>query len=44
MLVATIRWRELFDVEKAIKEKYPQDIFGDLGHVYGKDKSGRPVT
>ena len=44
MLVSTIRWREIFDVEKAIKEEYPKEIFGELGHVYGTDKGGRPVT
>ena len=44
MLTATIRWRESFGIDKAMKEEYPADVFGELGHVYGKDKGGRPVT
>jgi hypothetical protein len=44
MLVATLRWREEFKVEEAVKEEFPQEIFGNLGHVYGKDKEGRPVV
>ncbi|KAG7443538.1 CRAL/TRIO domain-containing protein [Guyanagaster necrorhizus] len=44
MLVGTLRWRSEFNVEAAIKEEYPEDIFGSLGHVYGKDKQGRPVV
>lgn len=42
-LVATLRWRDEFGVEAAMKEQFPEDIFGQLGHVYGYDKGGRPV-
>jgi len=44
MLVATLRWRDEFDVEAACNEKFPQDIFGSLGHIYGHDKQGHPVV
>ncbi|KAK1235681.1 Non-classical phosphatidylinositol transfer protein (PITP) [Marasmius sp. AFHP31] len=44
MLVATLRWRDEFNVEAACKEEFPKDIFGKLGHIYGKDKEGRPVV
>lgn len=44
MLVATIRWRDIFDIDKAVKDEYPKEVFGGLGHVYGKDNGGRPVT
>ncbi|KAI0309624.1 CRAL-TRIO domain-containing protein [Amylostereum chailletii] len=44
MMVATLRWREEFGVEAAVKEEFSKDVFGDLGHIYGKDKEGRPVT
>ena len=44
MLTATLRWRDQFKVTEAIKEEFPDEVFGKLGYVYGKDKSGRPVT
>ncbi|KAF9069766.1 CRAL-TRIO domain-containing protein [Rhodocollybia butyracea] len=44
MLVATLRWRDEFDVEAACKEEFPEDVFGQLGHIYGEDKAGRPVV
>lgn len=44
MLIATLRWRDHFKVNEAVKEEFPDDIFGKLGYVYGKDKGGRPVT
>lgn len=44
MMVATLRWRESFDIAAVMQEEYPQDVFGKLGHIYGKDKDGRPVT
>lgn len=43
MFVATLRWREEFNVEAALKEEFPEDVFGSVGHIYGKDKGGRPV-
>ncbi|KAJ7173750.1 CRAL TRIO domain-containing protein [Mycena filopes] len=43
MFVATLRWREEFNVDAAVKEEFPQDVFGKLGHIFGKDKAGRPV-
>ena len=34
MMISTFKWRE----------EFPQDVFGPVGHVFGKDKDGRPVT
>lgn len=44
MFIATLRWRDQFNVEAACKEAFPQDVFGQLGHIYGQDKAGRPVV
>ncbi|KAI5995430.1 CRAL-TRIO domain-containing protein [Pisolithus albus] len=44
MFISTLRWRQSFDVEGAIKEQYPEDVFGGLGKIFGKDKQGHPVV
>jgi hypothetical protein len=44
MLTATLRWRDQFKINEVVKEEFPDDVFGKLGYVYGKDKGGRPVT
>ncbi|KAJ6619967.1 CRAL-TRIO domain-containing protein [Mycena sp. CBHHK59/15] len=44
MFVATLRWRDEFNVDTALKEEFPQDVFGKLGEIYGRDKQGRPVV
>ncbi|KAF9269104.1 CRAL/TRIO domain-containing protein [Marasmius fiardii PR-910] len=44
MLVATLRWRDEFNVEAACKESFPDDVFGQIGHIYGRDKEKRPVV
>ncbi|KAJ7918778.1 CRAL-TRIO domain-containing protein [Mycena leptocephala] len=44
IFVATLRWREEFKVNDAVKEEFPKDVFGQLGHIYGRDKEGRPVV
>ncbi|KAH7881769.1 CRAL-TRIO domain-containing protein [Phlebopus sp. FC_14] len=44
MFISTLRWRQSFNVEAAMKEEFPEEIFGNLGKVYGKDKQGHPVT
>lgn len=44
MMIATLRWRDEFKVEDAVRETFPADVFGKLGYIYGKDKQGRPVT
>jgi len=31
-------------IDKLMHEDFPQNVFGNLGHVFGKDKSGKPVT
>ncbi|KZS94624.1 CRAL/TRIO domain-containing protein [Sistotremastrum niveocremeum HHB9708] len=43
MIVNTIRWREEFKVDEALQEQFPEEVFGSLGRIYGKDKGGRPV-
>ncbi|KAN0113855.1 CRAL-TRIO domain containing protein [Russula decolorans] len=42
MMIDTLRWREEFKVEEAMKETYP-DLFNGFGHLYGRDKEGRPM-
>ena len=43
MMIATLRWRDEFKVEDAMKETYPDEL-NVFGHVYGHDKEGRPVV
>jgi len=43
-LVATIKWREEFKASETINEEFPKEVFGTLGHVFGHDKEGRPIT
>jgi hypothetical protein len=43
MLRETLRWRVQFDIEAAMQEHFPEEVFGKLGHIYGKDREGRPV-
>jgi hypothetical protein len=42
MMTDTLRWREEFNIEGAINETYP-DLFNGFGHLYGRDKEGRPI-
>lgn len=44
MFISTLRWRDTFNVDAAVKEEFPDDVFGKLGMVHGKDKEGHPVT
>lgn len=44
MLRNTLRWRELFDLNAAMKEEFPQELFDGLGGIHGHDKEGRPVV
>lgn len=44
MFLNTLRWRDEFDIEAAMKEEFPEEIFAGLGHVYKTDKEGRPVA
>lgn len=43
MFVSTLRWRDEFGVEAAVKEEH-SEVFASSGHIYGKDKEGRPVV
>jgi hypothetical protein len=42
MMIDTLRWREEFKIEEAMNETYP-DVFDGFGHLYGRDKEGRPI-
>lgn len=42
MMIDTLRWREEFKIEEVMKETYP-DVFNGFGHLYGRDKEGRPI-
>ncbi|PPQ62876.1 hypothetical protein CVT24_006274 [Panaeolus cyanescens] len=44
MLVNTLRWRESFNIPAALNESFPQEVFGQAGHIYGVDKGNRPVV
>ena len=44
MFVETLRWRDTFKPEETLKETFPEEVFGKVGYVFGKDKEGRPVT
>ncbi|KIJ55626.1 hypothetical protein M422DRAFT_24194 [Sphaerobolus stellatus SS14] len=44
MFVETLRWRDTFKPEETLNETFPEQLFNNLGHVFGKDKEGRPVT
>jgi len=44
MMISTLKWREEFKVDELVNEEFPQDIFGPVGHIFGKDRDGRPVT
>jgi len=44
MFISTLRWRESFNVDAAMNERFPDEVFGQLGKVYGRDKQGHPVT
>ena len=44
MLINTLKWRVAFKADELVNEKFPEEVFGNLSHIYGKDKEGRPVT
>lgn len=44
MLVATLRWRDEFKVDEVLRETFDEKVFGNVGHIYGKDKLGHPIT
>jgi phosphatidylinositol transfer protein SFH5 len=43
MMIDTLRWREEFKIDEAMKETFP-DVFNGFGHLYGRDKEGRPMA
>lgn len=44
MMSATLRWREEIGIEALMKEEFPKEVFGAVGHNYKTDKEGRPVS
>lgn len=44
MLSDTLKWREDFKLTEVLQEEFPEDVFGNLGRIYGKDKEGHPVV
>lgn len=44
MLVNTLRWREEFNIKAVLEEVFPTDVFGHLGHLFGRDREARPVV
>jgi hypothetical protein len=44
MLLNTLKWRRDFKADELKSETFPDDIFGKVGKISGKDKEGRPVT
>jgi len=44
MLVGTLKWRHEFKVDELKTETFPEDVFGKVGVISGRDKEGRPVT
>ncbi|KAN0138189.1 CRAL/TRIO domain containing protein [Lactarius tabidus] len=42
MMIMTLRWRDEFKVEDAMKETCP-GVFNGFGHIYGHHKEARPV-
>jgi hypothetical protein len=44
MMISTLKWRAEFKTDELATEAFSQDIFGPVGHVFGRDKDGRPVT
>jgi len=41
---ATVKWRHQFKIESLLTETFPDEVFGKVGHVFGHDKEGRPIT
>jgi phosphatidylinositol transfer protein SFH5 len=44
MLISTLKWRHEFKVDDLKTETFPEDVFGKVGVISGRDKGGRPVT
>jgi len=44
MMISTLKWRDEFKTDELVTEEFPQDIFGQVAHVFGRDKGGRPVA
>jgi len=43
-LMETVKWRKQFNAPGTLDEKFPDEVFGKAGHIFGTDNDGRPVT
>jgi hypothetical protein len=43
-LTNTLKWRREFNADKVANEEFPADVFGRLGILHGKSKTGEPIT
>jgi phosphatidylinositol transfer protein SFH5 len=44
MLRQTLRWRDEFKIDEVMKEEFDPEVFGGVGHIFGNDKLGHPIT
>ncbi|KAJ2910747.1 Non-classical phosphatidylinositol transfer protein (PITP) [Coemansia aciculifera] len=44
MLTNTLKWRAEFNIATLLDEEFPEDVFGNVGYIFGHDEQGRPVT
>ncbi|KAJ2129742.1 Non-classical phosphatidylinositol transfer protein (PITP) [Coemansia sp. RSA 921] len=44
MLTNTLQWRAEYGADTILDEHFPEEVFGHVGMVYGRDTDGRPVT
>lgn len=44
MMISTLKWREEFKMDELANDESLQEAFSSVGHIFGKDKDGRPVT
>ncbi|KAJ2501359.1 Non-classical phosphatidylinositol transfer protein (PITP) [Coemansia sp. RSA 1972] len=44
MLTNTLQWRAEYGADTILDEQFPEDVFGHVGMLYGRDVDGRPVT
>ncbi|KAG5461755.1 MAG: hypothetical protein BJ554DRAFT_5998, partial [Olpidium bornovanus] len=43
MLAASLAWREKFCVDAILDERFPEDVFRNVGYLHKTDRDGRPV-
>ncbi|EIN09582.1 CRAL/TRIO domain-containing protein, partial [Punctularia strigosozonata HHB-11173 SS5] len=43
MIRQTLRWRDEFKIDEVLKEEFDPEVYGNIGHIFGKDKLGHPI-